>query len=366
MTRLRLLNPGPVTLTARVRESLTQPDLCHREPEFAAMQRDVRGKLEAVYSDAKAQGFVAILLTGSGTAAVEAMVGSCVPRDGHGLVVANGVYGERMAAMLTAQGKRFTMVNADWLAGIDLAAAERALAADPSVTHVLSVQHETTTGRLNDIAALGALCKKYNKKLLLDAVSSFGAEAIDFTGWNLEAVAATANKCLHGVPGVCFVLVAEAALAGRPSGATSVYLDLWRHWKEQPNGWSPFTQSVQSVYALQAALDEFSAEGGWQSRAARYAARAKRVREVVRAAGVSYFLADGETASSNILMSFAVPAHTRYETLHDRLKAQGFIIYAGQGPYAGKMFRIAVMGDLTDADMGELCEALTALLARPD
>lgn len=366
MTRLRLLNPGPVTLTERVRQSLLQPDLCHREPEFAAMQRDVRAKLERVYPEAAAEGFVAIMLTGSGTAAVEAMVGSCVPREGHALVVANGVYGDRMAAMLTAQGKRFTVVNADWKAGIDLSGTARHLAEDPSITHVLSVHHETTTGRLNDIAALGALCKRYDKPLLLDAVSSFGGEPIDFAQWGLEAVAATANKCIHATPGISFVLVKQSVLGTRASGATSVYLDLWRHWKEQPGGWSPFTQSVQSVYALQAALDELAAQGGWKARAATYASRAKQVRDVVRAAGVDYFLEDGELASSAILTSFAVPVWTTYEQLHDRLKEAGFIIYAGQGPYLGKMFRIAVMGDLTEADMSELCEHLRALLRRPD
>jgi 2-aminoethylphosphonate-pyruvate transaminase len=201
--------------------------------------------------------------------------------------------------------------------------------------------------------------------MLLDAVSSFGAEPIDFAAWHVEAAAATANKCLHGVPGVSFVLVREAVLSARPSGATSVYLDLWRHWKEQPKGWSPFTQSVQCVFALQDALAEFAEAGGWQARAATYAARAQRVRAVLAELGVSYFLADGATASSDILTAFAVPAWVSYDTLHDRLKDAGFIIYAGQGPYLGKMFRIAVMGDLSEADLDGLCAALREILSRP-
>jgi 2-aminoethylphosphonate-pyruvate transaminase len=366
-TRTRLLNPGPVTLTERVRGALLRDDMCHREPEFAALQLDVRARIERVY-DGAVDTYVAILLTGSGTAAVEAMVGSLVPRSGGALVVANGVYGDRMAAMLTAQGKRFDVVATDWLADIDLAAVEAKLARDASLTHVLAVHHETTTGRLNSIAALGALCKRYDRALLLDGVSSFGGEDIRFAEWNLEAVAGTANKCLHGVPGVSFVVVMRNVLGSRESGASSVYLDLWRHWKEQQIGFSPFTQSVQVVYALQEALAEMESLGGWRARHAEYARRAGLVRAQLRELGVKVFLdlggRDVNDVYSSILTSFEVPSHVSYERLHDDLRARGFVIYAGQGPYLGRMFRIAVMGDLTTADMDELLSSLRSILGR--
>lgn len=360
---MRLLNPGPVTLTERVRSALQRPDLCHREQEFADLQRDVRQRLEAVYEGA--EGYVAVMLTGSGTAAVEAMVGSLVPRDGYALVVANGVYGDRMAQMLSAQGKRHDVVASDWREGIDLASVERRLANDPSITQVLAVHHETTTGRLNDIDALGALCRRYGRPLLLDGVSSFGGEPIRFAEWNLDAVAATANKCLHGVPGISFVLMRESLFTVRLTGATSVYLDLWRHWKEQARGWSPFTQSVHVVYALQEALRELEEQGGWRARHREYAWRMARVRDTLTALGVAYFLDDGATASSSILTAFKMPAGKSYERLHDDLKARGFVIYAGQGPYLGKMFRIAVMGDLGPRDIEALLEAFRATLGTP-
>ena len=252
---LKLLNPGPVSLTQRVRDSLLKPDLCHREPEFFQMQRRIRDGLTAVYSCPPE--YASVLLTGSGTAAVEAMVGSLVaPDQGPALVVANGVYGERMAAMLRRHGKPFELVSSAWTEALDLAGVSRAIA---SCSCVLAVHHETTTGRLNDLDALGAICKRHGRPLLLDGVSSFGGEPIRFSEWNLDAVAGTANKCLHGVPGISFVLVKKSLFAARPSGATSVYLDLWRHWKEQERGWSPFTQSVHVGYALQEALLELDA-----------------------------------------------------------------------------------------------------------
>jgi 2-aminoethylphosphonate-pyruvate transaminase len=363
--RTRLLNPGPVTLTARVRAALTRDDMCHREPEFAALQLGIRTKLEKVYTDAA--DYAAILLTGSGTAAVEAMVGSLVPKDGHALVVANGVYGERIGAMLNAQGKRFDTVASDWREDIDVAKAEARLRDDhgPRVSHVIAVHHETTTGRLNSIGALGALCKRYGRPLLLDGVSSFGGEDIRFTDWNLEAVAGTANKCLHGVPGIAFVLARRGLFEGeRASGATSVYLDLFRHWKEQKTGFSPFTQAVQAAEALDEALHELADHGGWKARHAEYVRRSALVRKELETLGVTRFLEGDSSVYSSILTSFHVPAHVSYERLHDHLREKGFVIYAGQGPYAGKMFRIAVMGDLTERDLDELLSELRATLGR--
>ena len=94
-----LLNPGPVTLSARVREAMLGPDLCHREPEFAELQAEIRSKILGVYGLGSTD-WASILLTGSGTAAIEAMLTSVVPDNGHVLVIENGAYGERMTKIL--------------------------------------------------------------------------------------------------------------------------------------------------------------------------------------------------------------------------------------------------------------------------
>lgn len=357
---MKLLNPGPVTLTARVRGALAREDMCHREQEFAELTQDVIARLAAVYPEAR-DGYVPVLLTGSGTAAVEAMIGSLVPRGATALVVANGVYGERAAAMLDAQGKGHSLVRSDWTAPMRLDEVENRLDKG-GFSHVVAVHHETTTGRINDIAALGALCKQRGVPLLLDAVSSFGGEDIRFDEWNLEACAATANKCLHGVPGIAFVLADArvfdgAAGAKRTTGATSVYLDLFRYRKEQITGFSPFTQSVQALFALQEALRELEDAGGWTKRHARYRAISSRVMEHLRAIGVELML-ESPSAYSSILTAYKMPASTTYAKLHDDLKAAGFVIYAGQGQFSGSIFRIAVMGDLSDGDIDRLVVAL--------
>jgi 2-aminoethylphosphonate-pyruvate transaminase len=361
--RMKLLNPGPVTMTERVRRALTAEDVCHREPEFAALAARVRAKLEAVYGEASS-GYRAVLLGGSGTSAVEAML-ALVPHASaaaskKALVVANGVYGERMAAMLRAQGKPHEVITSGWTGAMDLGAASKALATG-TYGHVLAVHHETTTGRLNDVAALGALCKTTGVPMLLDGVSSFAGEDIRFEEWNLEAVAATANKCVHGAPGVSFVLVRKDALA-RPTGATSVYLDLMKHAAEQAKGSAPFTMPTHVMFAFDEALSELAEAGGWKARHASYVARSTLVRGTCSELGAPLLL-DDEKAYGAILTSFRLPAGKTYEALHDALKTDGFVIYAGQGNFDGAIFRIAVMGDLDQHDQDRLVSSLRRALA---
>jgi 2-aminoethylphosphonate-pyruvate transaminase len=355
MTRpLILLNPGPVTLTERVRSALAREDQCHREPEFAQLVLDVRGRLSRVYPEAEAD-FTAILLTGSGTCAVEAMLASLLPYDGKTLIVANGVYGERMTAMARAHGKPFEVIQGDWLSGLDLTETERRLRADASITHVAAVHNETTTGRLNDVAALGELCRAHARALLLDTVSSFGAEEIDFPNWNLEAVAATANKCLHGAPGIAFALVRKSVLQARPSQARSLYLDLFRYYHDQQSGFSPYTQAVHVCFALQEALMELEEAGGVCARRQRYRRLSSAIRGCLCELGVRELLP--AAAYCSMISSFLLPAGMSYAHIHDRLREAGFVIYAGQGDLARTIFRVANMGDIGDEDLMRLLQA---------
>jgi 2-aminoethylphosphonate-pyruvate transaminase len=348
--RTLLLNPGPVTLSERVRRALARPDMCHREPEFAELVLSIRRRAEGLYAE-RPSGHDAILVSGSGTCAVEAMVASLVPRDGAALVLANGVYGERIAAMLAAHGKAHHVVRSEWLEPIDVDAAARALGGR-QFSAAIAVHHETTTGRLNRLDAIGRLCRDAGVPLLLDAISSFGGEAIDWTGWHLGAVAATANKCLHGVPGIAVVLADRDLLRARRGSSPALYLDLQRAHDDQKSGFSPFTQAVHACFALDEALDEIADEGGWPARRAAYRRRTAIVRDGLAAFGVDALLPHADSAS--MLTAFRLPAGVDYAALHDSLKRAGFVIYAGQGPLAGGVFRIATMGDLTEDDMERL------------
>jgi 2-aminoethylphosphonate-pyruvate transaminase len=351
-----LLNPGPVTLSERVRRSMLQPDLCHRESEFFDLQDEARARLLGVYGlSAKTWG--AVLMTASGTAAVEAMVAALVPEHGRLLIAENGVYGERIAHICAQYSIPHERLVGDWMQAIDPAAVEARLR-DPTkrFTHLAVVHHETTTGRLNDLKVLGALCARHGAGLLVDAVSSFGAEAIDFTDESLFAVAATANKCLHGVPGAAFVIARRDVIAQAVS--RTYYLDLGRLMRLQEARNTPFTPAVHVYYALVEALREFEEQGGRFARYRRYAALAGRVRDGLQGLRVAAVLPAEH--SSVVLRSYFLPPALNYTQLHDALKSEGFVIYAGQGDLAKTLFRVSTMGELSPADI----ERLIACFAR--
>ncbi|RAQ03752.1 2-aminoethylphosphonate aminotransferase [Burkholderia cepacia] len=350
-----LLNPGPVTLTERVRRSLLQPDLCHRESEFFDLQDEARARLVAAYELDPAE-WAAVLMTGSGTAAVESMIAALVPQDGKLLVIENGVYGERITQIATQYGIAHEVLKHEWMQAPDLAQIAARLDAG-GYSHVAVIHHETTTGRLNDLGAIAGVCRSRGVKMLVDGVSSFGAEAIDFAGGDIDAVAATANKCLHGVPGAAFVIVRRSALAKAVS--RTYYLDLGRLAKLQDQRNTPFTPSVHAYYALVEALREFDEAGGWRARHAHYKALADQAQAGLAARGMPLVLPEGE--SSVVLRAYRLPQGVTYETLHDGLKARGFVIYAGQGGLSKELFRISTMGAIQAADVDRLLEGFTAL-----
>ncbi|RQR47046.1 MULTISPECIES: 2-aminoethylphosphonate aminotransferase [unclassified Burkholderia] len=350
-----LLNPGPVTLTERVRRSLLQPDLCHRESEFFDLQDEARARLVAAYELDPAE-WAAVLMTGSGTAAVESMIAALVPQDGKLLVIENGVYGERITQIATQYGIAHEVVKHEWMQAPDLAQIAARLDAG-GYSHVAVIHHETTTGRLNDLGAIADVCRARGVKMLVDGVSSFGAEAIDFAGGVIDAVAATANKCLHGVPGAAFVIVRRSALA--KAASRTYYLDLGRLAKLQDQRNTPFTPSVHAYYALVEALREFDEAGGWRARHAHYKALADQAQAGLAARGMSLVLPEG--ASSVVLRAYRLPQGVTYETLHDGLKARGFVIYAGQGGLSKELFRISTMGAIQSADVERLLEGFAAL-----
>lgn len=358
-----LLNPGPVTLSQRVRASLALPDLCHREPEFFDLQDEIRTRLLQV-CDLSPERWAAVLLGGSGTAAVEAMVASLVPVGGRLLVLENGVYGERIHRIAQIHGIACEAQHGEWDAAVDLVAFEARLADGhlPAITHVAVVHHETTTGRLNPLAEVARICAAHRVALLADAVSSFGGELIDFSteqaAGGLIAVAATANKCLHGVPGVAFVVARRDAL--KTGQTRSLYFDLGSWCRAQDQRGTPFTPPVHAFYALREALREFADGGSIAARHAHYLALADQVGNGLEELGIEALLPRAD--SSAVLRSYRLPEGLGYTALHDGLKRQGFVIYAGQGQLAAGIFRISTMGALAASDIDRLLAALARLL----
>lgn len=357
--RFILLNPGPVSLSDGVRKAAVKADLCHREPEYFALQDRVRSGLNGVYH-LDPETWTSVLLGGSGTTALEAMISSLVPRDARLLVIENGVYGERISRIAGIHGIPHEALEHQWTDAIDLGRAEEALAGG-KFTHVAAVHHETTTGRLNDIGAVAGICERHGASLLLDAVSSFGAEDIPFGSPALAACAATANKCLHGIPGLCFVVSRKQAMERAVAPPRSLYLHLPLWAEKQDRQETPFTPPVNSVLALERALDELAGQGGWQARHAHYSQLAGQVKRALSVHAVEPLLQPGE--SSCVLNAYRIPEGKTYARIHDDLKQRGFVIYAGQGSMVTEMFRVSTMGDISRYDMERLLAALHAVFS---
>ena len=352
-----LLNPGPVSLSEGVRRAVARVDLCHREPEFFDLQDQLIKGLLDIYQCDPAE-WSAVLLGGSGTSAMEAMLTSLLPRDTQLLVLENGVYGERLSKLASIYGISYQVLHVPWGDATDLGALAEWLASG-KITHVAAVHHETTTGRLNKIDEIAAICAQHDVQLLLDAVSSFGAESIPFSSGALQAVAATANKCLHGIPGLAMVICRRASLEQDiEPRSLSLHLPSWA--EQQAKRSTPFTPAINAMLGLAQALQELGKQGGWRARRTRYRKLAKNVAATLSKLGVQAWLP--ATESSCVLRSYHLPQGLTYNQLHDGLKQHGFIIYAGQGDLVGQLFRISTMGEISNYDMARLEQAMQSVI----
>jgi 2-aminoethylphosphonate-pyruvate transaminase len=350
-----LLNPGPSVVTDRVHRAIGGPDLCHREPEYSDILQRVRNRLLDVAD--VADDWAMVMLAGSGTAAMEAMVGGATRPGRKLLVCRNGIYGERIETIARRLGIETVIVSASDLEPIDPAAVERALAANPEVDAVAVIHHETTTGLLNPVHEIAAAANRHDALVLVDAISSLGAEELDLNGTGIDFVASTSNKCLHGLPGASFVLVSprgQERIAETPP--RSLYFDLPNYLKAQKKRTVPFTPAIPALYSLDAALDELFDEG-LSHRQATYQARMDYLDREFARLGLEPRVPKG--CRSRSVRSLPLPDGVGYAALHDALKAEGYVIYAGLGDAAATTFRVCALGALT-------VEALEGFIAALD
>jgi len=338
-----LLTPGPLTTAKSVKQMMVH-DWGSRDAEFLRINREVLERLPAIANAAATH--VTVPVQGSGTFAVEAMLTSLVPPDGEVLVLINGAYGHRAKRILEIARRRVVAHETAEDTPPDLAEVERILAATPSITHVFAVHCETTSGILNPIAAIGALAAKFEKSFLLDSMSAFGALPLDANAVHADAIAASSNKCIEGVPGLGFVLCRREVLAKAKGNATTLVLDLHDQWQAfEKTGQYRFTPPIHVIVAFHQALTEFLEEGGQPGRGARYAANCKVLVEGMRALGFRTLLPDALQAP--IIVTFHMPKDPRFvfQRFYDSLKDRGYVIYPGKLTVADS-FRIGCIGRL--------------------
>jgi 2-aminoethylphosphonate-pyruvate transaminase len=354
-----LLTPGPLTTSKSVKEVMVH-DWGSRDAAFLKINDTVLTRLVELVNGGT--DYVTVPMQGSGTFAVEALLTTMVPKDGKVLLLINGAYGQRAKKICEIAKRKVVVHETPEDTPPDLAAIERILKRTPSITHIFAVHCETTSGILNPIEQIGALAQSYRKSLLVDAMSAFGAIMLDSRTVKFDAVAASSNKCIEGVPGLGFVIARKSVLEKTKGNATTLVLDLHDQWSNfVKTGQYRFTPPIHVIVSFHQALAEFNAEGGVAGRGRRYAENCRILIEGMRELGFEPLLPDNLQAP--IIVTFRMPADKAFvfQTFYDKLKERGYVIYPGKLTVADS-FRIGCIGRLYPEHMRGALAAVREIL----
>ena len=356
-----LFTPGPLTTRRTVKQAMLR-DLGSRDFEFIQLVRNIRRQLLEL-GEVVDQGYETILMQGSGTFGIEAVISSVTPPDGQWLVIINGAYGRRIDHIANFLKIKTRPLIYDENRKPDLREIEAALSADASITNVAVVCCETTTGIINPVEAIGALADKFGKRYVVDAMSSFGAVPLNLAASHIDYLVSSANKCIEGVPGFSFIIARREALLETEGYARSVSLDLLAQFKGlEANGQFRFTPPTHALLAFAQALAELNAEGGVVGRGARYKHNYDTLIAGMRQMGFKEYLAPED--QGYIITSFRYPTHPNFDfdQFYERLNDKNFVIYPGKVSNAD-CFRIGTIGQIFEADVCGLLIAIRETLA---
>lgn len=354
-----LLTPGPITTTLTTKEAMLS-DWGSWDQDFNAITAEVRERILELANASETHACVPV--QGSGSFAVEATLGTLVPKDGKVLVLMNGAYGQRIGKSLDYMGRDFAFIDMGDYEPPKPEEVAVKLAEDPAITHVAVVYCETSSGILNPVAEIAEVVKQAGRSLIIDAMSAFGALPVDAQELPFDALISAANKCIEGVPGFGYAIIRNDVLEQSKGNAHSLCLDLYEQWvyMEKTGQWR-FTPPTHVVAAFLQALKEHEAEGGTEGRHARYARNRDRMVAGMRELGFKTLLEDQWL--SPVITTFFSPTHANFEftEFYNRLKAHNFIIYPGKLTEA-ESFRLGHIGQLHDEQVDQLLEAVAVVL----
>ncbi|MCU1727295.1 2-aminoethylphosphonate--pyruvate transaminase [Pseudomonas sp. 7P_10.2_Bac1] len=356
-----LLTPGPLSTAPATRAAMLR-DWGSREPDFIALTRELCKKVHDIAQ--KPASHVVVPIQGSGTYGIEAVLSTLIKPSQRLLVLSNGAYGQRIAAIARRLGQDVQLLEHDERSALDLVQLERVLRDDPSISHVAMVHGETSAGRINPVEHVERVVAAFGRRLLVDAMSTFGAYPIALEGTCIAALIASCNKCLEGVPGIAFALVDSTALAECDGVSRTTSLDLYAQWQGfVANGQWRFTPPVQVVAAAVQALELHTEEGGVAARYHRYATRSASLLGCLRTLGIEPFLpAD---VSSVCITAFVLPQSLkdRFDAFVLELRQRGIAIYPGKLTTV-TTFRIGCMGAFDADEWSWFLTVFTQLMAQ--
>jgi 2-aminoethylphosphonate-pyruvate transaminase len=356
-----LLTPGPLTTSATVKQAMLH-DYGSRDNTFININARMLERLVEIV-DGKGS-HVSVPLQGSGTFVVEAMIGNFVPADGKLLILINGAYGHRIAKICDYYKREYVIQESVEDVPIDTDELDQALSKDPDISHVVMVYCETTSGILNPIQRISEVVAKYQRGLLIDAMSAFGALPLSAKQIEFDAVVASSNKCLEGAPGMGFCIARRAAMEKTKGNSPSLSLDLYDQWQAMmKNKQWRFTPPTHVLLAFDQALNEFDEEGGVAGRGGRYRQNGELLISGMREMGFKTLLPDDLQAP--IIITFHMPKNPQFDfdQFYDGLREQGYVIYPGKLTVADS-FRMGCIGRLNQEQMQGALDAVRVVLDR--
>jgi len=354
-----LFTPGPVNLAPSVRSAIGKTDICHREVEFEILLKSIEAKILKLFQLEEKSGYRAVVITGSGTAANEAILSSVVG-DQHILVISNGEFGERLHAISTIYNKNTQLLEFPWGEELDLARIEAYLESHP-IDVVAMVHHETSSGMLNSLENVGAISKANGAMFIVDCVSSVGAEVINLKKCDIAYCSSSSSKALASPAGLSFVIgkIPEfEKLKDFPAKTTYLNLATFYHFLKTRSQ-TPNTPATSLFFALEQSLIDILEEGTLK----RFEAlrnKANALRRGMLRLGLRFLIDQKDMCS--ILTTVHLPSHIDMATFRQKLREKAIIIYGGKGCFKNRVFQVGNIGELSLGDIQFFLKTLGSVL----
>jgi len=362
MSMTKLFSPGPVMVKDNVRRALLHYDICHRSHEFEEMFQDTQSKILKLFN--ADDSYYSLIVSGSGTSSNETVLSSIFKPVEEVLLIRNGVFGERLLEIINKYNIPLVDLSFPWATMPDLAVVEQALKDHPSVKVVAMVFHETSTGMINPVSKVGALCDKYGKIFSVDCVSAAGGQNIDVVQNHISICTSVGGKCIGAFPGTAYICAKKSLLDSLTSDqCKNVYLNLYKHYQSSvASHQTPNTPNVNLFWPLNVALTNIIEDESLAGRIARYQRCAAIIREGVLSMGCRLLLNDN---MANTVTSVYLPAGIDAQTFLDEMTKRGYTFYIGKGDYGKNgMIQIANMGEIYEQDCHNMLEVFQVVLNR--
>ncbi|MBV6647662.1 MAG: 2-aminoethylphosphonate--pyruvate transaminase [Cyclobacteriaceae bacterium] len=349
LKRTILLNPGPGTTSQKVKEALLVEDICPREEAFGDVMHQICDGILEIGHGKKTHEVG--LFVASGTGAMEAALVSAIGPSDKVLILANGAYSIRMAKICEQYRIPFTNIGS-FGEYPDVSDIEKKLT-HGGFTHLAMIHHETSTGMMNPMEDIAKICQKRDVKLIVDAMSTYGAYPYNLEKTPVDFIFSSSNKCIHGMAGLSYVIFRKDRTEELKANSRGFYFDLYQQWNNlQVKNQLRFTPPVQICYSFLEAINETLKEGV-SNRWSRYQSNWQILYDGLTSIGLKPFLDRDHESKILLALDLNSKENLDFDDLHDYLFERGITIYPGVIPEINT-FRVAVIGDLYAEDMHQV------------